>query len=135
MGKTEKPQAGAVEKPATDAQLGLIRELMNELNHAILPDKWEGKALNRIQASEVVHYLKEVKVRDQALRAQNVEEPRFDKIGFGLVYKLVWRACEKMPTAAKPEQSNFEDIVNAEYKSFKKCQAACRQFVQDGGLQ
>ena len=135
MVKENVPQAAVEEKAATDAQLKLIRDLMAELSYAILPEKWEGKALNRTQASEVVHYLKESKVRDQALRSQNAAVPQFDKIGFGMVYKLVWRACSETPLATKPSKQQFTDMVIGEYEVFKDAQAACKEYVKDGGLE
>ena len=130
--KTEKKVQE--EKPATEAQFKLIRDLMSELGHAILPEKWEGKVLNRVQASEVVHYLKEQKVRDQALRAANAKASQFDKIGFGMVYKLVWRAALEAPHATKLGQHGFIEMVIGEYEVFKDAQKACRQHVEDGGL-
>ncbi len=129
--KTEKKVQE--EKPATEAQFKLIRDLMSELGHAILPEKWEGKVLDRIQASAVVHYLKEQKVRDQALRAANAKATSFDKIGFGMVYKLVWRACSDTPHAMKPGKYSFIEMVIGEYEVFKAAQKACREHIEEGG--
>jgi len=135
MEKENVPQAAVEEKAATDAQLKLIRDLMAELSYAILPDKWEGKILNRTQASEVVHYLKESKVRDQALRSQNAPVPQFDKIGFGMQYKLCWNATLAEVFKAAVIRDGFQAAMTEEYKFFKECQEACKRFVQDGGLE
>lgn len=134
MEKSSTEKKEQEEKPATDAQMRLITELQMEVNMPVLPEEYQNRTLNRQEASACVHLLKEMKVRDQALRAANEPKPLFDKIGFGMVYKLVWKACEALPTAHKPDLGTFIDRTNAEYAVFKKCQEACRQFVQDGGL-
>ncbi len=135
MEKSSTEKKGQAEKSATNAQFKLIRELMAETNSAILPEKYEGKILNSDKASECIQYLKDLKSRQYQERKNHETGVVFDKIGFGMVFKLLWRACCEMPTASKPSKTTFEDMLCREYKVFKDAQEACRQFVADGGLE
>ena len=121
-------------QPATSSQINLILQLYQETNYSRQYTEAELLNLDREEASRHIHVLKETKVQSQALRALNERVPEFDKPGFGMVYKLIWRACAEMPLAVKPCKSDFTDRVIGEYKLFKDAQEACRKFVQDGGL-
>ncbi|KKL99945.1 hypothetical protein LCGC14_1809390 [marine sediment metagenome] len=134
MEKSSTEKKGQAEKGATNAQFKLIRELMAETNSAILPEKYEGKILNSDKASECIQYLKDLKSRQYQERKNHETGVVFDKIGFGMVFKIVSRRAYEEPRSLKPTLDEFSDELNANYKIFKHCQEACRQFVADGGL-
>ena len=128
--KVEKQE----EKPATKSQINLILQLYQETDYKRQYTEAELLNLNSEQASRHIHVLKETKVQSQALRALNERVPDFDKPGFGMVYKLIWRACAEMQLATKPSQEDFIDRVLGEYTLFKRTQAECRKQLQDSGF-
>ena len=130
--KTEKKEQA--ERLATEAQWKLCQQLYDETNYFRQYDYASFMELAREDASKHIAKVKEEKVCDSALRAANQQVPQFDKIGFGMVYKLVWKACSETPMAMKPGQEGFTDMVIGEYKVFKAAQAQCSEFVKDGGL-
>ena len=134
MEKSSTEKKGQANKPATDAQFKLIRELMAETNSAILPEKYEGKILNSDSASECIQYLKDLKSRQYQERKNHETGVVFDKIGFGMVYKLVWRAWNDGTMHDRMKKYNFEEVCDYEYFVFKQCQEHTRQAVKDGGL-
>ena len=135
MVKSESSKVEETGQPATSSQINLILQLYQETNYTRQYTEAELLNLDREQASRHIHVLKETKVQSQALRSLNDRVPDFDKIGFGMVYKIVWRACSEMNLAVKPSQADFIDRVCGEYKLFKQAQNECRKFVQEGGLQ
>ena len=134
MVKDESKESKQEEKPATESQIKLIKELYDETNYSRQYPPEALELLGRDEASKHIHLLKETKVRDQALRSVNEPVPQFDKIGFGMVYKLVWRQYAEKGSPLPGRHETFEEMVCGEYKLFKHAQEACRQFVADGGL-
>ena len=134
MVKSDSEKEEVPEKLATERQRALILELYEEIDYKRQFDAITLSVLNRDEASKHIHLLKEVKSRDYQLRKHNEKGVDFDKIGFGMVYKLIWRAMSVSNVAVKPSKIDFIDSVCGEYKLFKDAQEACRQFVQDGGL-
>lgn len=65
---SEKKEQG---KPATESQLDLIGELCDEQGIAIDARHNWLSCSTREQASKAIHELKEMKVRDRALRSTN----------------------------------------------------------------
>ena len=122
------------EKAVTQAQINLIKELYVETNYSRTCGIEELQDLSRSWANKHIQMLKDLKSRQYQERMNHEGGPVFDKIGFGMVFKLLWRACCEMPTASKPSKTTFEDMLCREYKVFKDAQEACRQFVADGGL-
>jgi len=122
-------------KPATDAQMQLIKQLCDELAYSpeaasdmLVPETVEG-------ASQKIHYLKECKLRDAQLRLQNAKVQGFDKITFAMVYKLVWKASAEEPLATKPSKHAFSERVTGEYTLFQQCLKDCKDYVAEGGSQ
>ena len=134
MVKSEKEKAEVSQSDITPAQMKLIAELYLETGYKRQYCQEELAQLDKETASAHIHLLKEYKIRDQALRALNDRVPDFDKIGFGMVFKIVSKRAYEKPMALKPTLDEFSDQLNEEYKIFKYCQDACRQFVKDGGL-
>ena len=134
MVKSESESKEVVEKEITQAQMTLIGELYEETNS---PRQYCPEALAQIsrnKANKHIQFLKDLKSRQYQERKNHETGVQFDKIGFGMVYKIVWRAASETPLAVKMSQHEFEDRLCAEYKVFKDAQEACRQFVKDGGL-
>jgi len=134
MVKSESSKVEETGQPATSSQINLILQLYQETNYTRQYTEAELLNLDREEASRHIHVLKETKVQSQALRALNDRVPDFDKIGFGMVFKIVSKRAYEKPMALKPTLDEFSDQLNEEYKIFKYCQDACRQFVKDGGL-
>ena len=129
----EKPAEGEP-RLATAAQWKLCEQLYEETRWTRQYGKDAFMALPREDASRHIATVKERKVADQGMAAANDTKPQFDKIGFGMVYKLIWKASSEANLATKLSKEQFEDAVIGEYALFKGCQKSCRQWVEDGGL-
>jgi len=119
---------------ATAAQWKLCEQLYEETHWTRTYDKDKFMALPREDASRHIAAVKERKVSEQGMAAANETRQQFDKIGFGMIYKLFWNAASEQNMATKFSEEQFIDAVIGEYKLFKGCQKACRQYVEDGGL-
>ncbi len=134
MVKSETEKKEVPEKTVTQAQINLIVELYEETNYSTRCCIEEMQDFNRDWANKHIQMLKDLKSRQYQERKNHESGPVFDKIGFGMVYKLVHRMCNEMPAAFKPDRNDFIDRMIGEYVLYKKAQEACRQFVKDGGL-
>lgn len=119
---------------ATEAQIKLANQLEEETQYPESVPNDVLRAQSRIVVSNYIHKLKEYKIRNNAIRSAGKLSKDFDKIGFGMVYKLVWRAMSETTLATKPGKQQFEDSVIAEYVVFKAAQQACREHVEGGGF-
>ena len=134
MVKSETEKKEVPEKVVTQAQINLIVELYDETNYSRRYCIEEMQDISREYANKHIQFLKDLKSRQYQERKNHETGDVFDKIGFGMVFKLVWKACEELSTPYKPDLDAFSDRLNAEYAVFKRCQEKCRQFVKDGGL-
>ncbi len=134
MVKSESESKEVTEKTVTQAQINLIKELYEETNYSRPYCIEEMQDISRVQANKHIQFLKDLKSRQYQERKNHETGVQFDKIGFGMVYKLVWRACSETKLATKPSQAEFNDRVLGEYKLFKEIQTACRDWVKEGGL-
>lgn len=122
------------EKLITVAQIKLIAELYEETNYSRNYCPEELQTISRDVANKHIQMLKDLKSRQYQERKNHETGVVFDKIGFGMVYKLIWKAMSVSNGAVKPSKTDFIDSVCGEYKLFKDSQEACKQFVKDGGL-
>jgi len=134
MVKSELDKKGFDKALATQAQIKLITELYEETNYSRRYCIEELQDISRELANKHIQMLKDLKSRQYQERKNHESGPVFDKIGFGMVYKLIWRASSEQSLATKPSKVEFIDAVIAEYVLFKDAQDGCRQFVKDGGL-
>lgn len=135
MDKEIKKSTAGQEKLATEAQIKLIKELYEETHYKHQYTSDMLAYLTREEANKHINFLKETKVRDAQLRSQFPQNKGFDKIAFGLVYKLCRRSVKSNTEGLPPEYLNFKAWVNAEYKLFKECQKYSRKQVEEGGHQ
>ena len=134
MEKSSTEKKEVPEKEITPAQMKLIGELYEETSYTRQYCA-EGLAqISRDVANKHIQMLKDLKSRQYQERKHHETGVQFDKIGFGMVYKLVWRVSSEDKLATKPCKSVFFDRVIGEYKLFKEAQEQCRQFVASGGL-
>ena len=133
MEKETKKNTASQEKLATDAQIKLIKALYEETSCKRCYDDEDLAILSREGANKHINFLKETKVRDAQLRSHYPQNNGFDKIAFGLTYKLVWRASQEQKMAVQPTAQHFIDVVIEEYKLFKDAQKQCRAEVEEGG--
>ena len=122
------------EKLITIAQIKLIAELYEETNYSRQYCAEELPQIDRCVANKHIQMLKDLKSREYQERKNHESGPVFDKIGFGMVYKLVHKAVQERKSTLRPTLDEFSDTLNEEYAIFKHCQENCRQFVKDGGL-
>ena len=134
MVKSETEKKEEPVKGITQAQINLIKELYEETNYARSYCPENLAQISREVANKHIQTLKDLKSRQYQERKNHETGVVFDKIGFGMVYKLVWRASSEDKLATKPSRAVFFDRVIGEYKLFKEAQDECRQFVKDGGL-
>ena len=134
MVNSETESKEVAEKGVTQAQINLIKELYEETNYSRTYCIEELQDISRAVANVHIQMLKDLKSRQYQERKNHETGVVFDKIGFGMVYKLVWRACSNETLATKPNKGVFIDKVIGEYKLFKDAQEEARQFVKDGGV-
>jgi len=121
--------------PATDAQLNLIRQLCDELG--CTPEATE-KALNvqsKEAASERIHYLKESKVRDQALRSANQRVNGFDKIVYAMLYKQYVCPHRQAVFADNCATLGIARAMSMELELYNDTAAFVKAMVKEGGQQ
>ena len=135
MVESESKSEKVPEKGITQAQINLISELYEETNYTRRYCIEELQDISRDVANKHIQMLKDLKSRQYQERKNHESGVVFDKIGFGMVYKLVWKACSNGTLATKPGKVEFCDRMCGEYKLFKDAQEMCREFVKDGGLQ
>jgi len=124
-----------LQSDVTPAQIKLINELYSETDCKQQYGQEELARLDKDTASLHIQYLKDLKSRQYQERKNHDHVADFDKIGFGMVYKLVWKYFVDVKKTPAMDMRTFHDTVISEYKVFKQAQEACRQFVKDGGLQ
>ena len=134
MVKSDSESKEVPEKGITQAQMSLIGELYEETGFKQQYCAEELAQISRDTANKHIQLLLETKSRDYQLRKHNETGVVFDKIGFGMVYKLCWRTVHDEKAQVPLQHYNFERWVIDEYKMFKEVQEDCRQFVKDGGL-
>jgi hypothetical protein len=122
-------------KPATDAQMQLIKQLCDEL--AYKPETASDMlvATTVEDASQKIHYLKECKLRDAQLRLQNAKVNGFDKITFAMLSKLVWSEEDKKYFAHRARECGLEGAFCELYDTYKRVDAAVKAHVAEGGQQ
>ena len=135
MIKSDSEKKEVPEKELSQAQMTLIGELYEETNYTRRYCVEELASISRSAANKHIQMLKDLKSRQYQERKNHESGPVFDKIGFGMVYKLCWKACAEQGLATKPSKCDFIDHVIGEYKLFKETQEQARQFVADGGLE
>lgn len=135
MAEKKKEETEQAVRLATEAQWKLCEQLYEETGYARKYTRDDFMQLEREQASQHIAYLKECKVRDQQLRSQNQRVPQFDKIAFGLCYKLVYNNWDAVGSYAAVNNKTFMDMVVEEYFKFKDTQQHCREQVAEGGQQ
>jgi len=134
MAEQKKEEVKIDMRQATEAQMKLISELLEETQCKEIPPEYTNGKMVRTSANAYINYLMEYKTRDKALRSANKQPASFDKIGFGMVYKLVWRYYVDVKKTPAMDMRTFQDTVIAEYTVFKQAQKACREHVEEGGF-
>jgi len=122
-------------KPATDAQMQLIKQLCDELAYSpeaasdmLVPETVEG-------ASQKIHYLKESKLRNAQLRLYNAKVQGFEKISYAMLYKQFAVPLRQKVFEANCIEHGMDEAMRFEYNVFKRAEAHTKQSVAEGGQQ
>lgn len=129
--KTEKKEQE--EMPATERQLDLIMQLQDEVGESQPETREHAGLRSRKQASSRIHYLKEKKVRETALRSANNNVPSFDKISHAMLFKLVWTEEDRRYFSHCSKIYGFVGAMTELYDTFKKSEAGVRKHVKESG--
>ena len=111
-------QKEAVELTATDSQIKTIKELYSELNYDEQRryDDTYFPILSKEHAGEHIEALIKLKRKQRNASPQGVKG--FDKIGYSMIYKLVWRDWSKIELMASRQSMNFEEWVAYEHQKY-----------------
>lgn len=134
MAKSEKSQAENETPEATELQLKLYLELVEETGYKRAYTPHDFMQLSREEASKAIHFLKEYKLRDQQLRGSGQRVNGFDKISFAMIYKLCWKAMREKYFEENCVDRGFYNAVIHEYEQFREAANRAKQSVQEGGL-
>lgn len=118
---------------ATEAQISLIQQLYEEMGYKERRENMELESMTREQASEHVHFLKEMKVRDQAQRSNNQRVKGFDKISHAMLFKLMWCEEEREYYAHRAREFGNVSAMCELYDGFKASEAGVKAHVEEGG--
>lgn len=128
---TPQKQEKQDERPATEAQIKLANALETELNYAeSVPDEVL-RTQSRTVVSDYIHKLKEMKVRDQALRAANNNVPQFDKIALAMLYKVYITDADKTYFENRCRMLGKTGAMTEVYDEYKKVQEGVRKHVAE----
>lgn len=118
---------------ATFEQRKLIRQLEEEL--AVPADKKytvpELEELTKDNASTVIENMLAQKRKLNPSSGNGCNG--FDKISFGMVYKLVYANWENIHSYAAAKQLTFREVVAEEYARYKECHDFVKAKAQEGG--
>ena len=134
MVKSDKEIESVPYKQLSQAQMKLIGELYEETNYSKQYCVEELGRLDRDVANKHIQFLKDLKSREYQDRKNHESGPVFDKIGFGMCFKIACKNSLNKRAVIKPSMDQFADECIDLYKIFKHAQERCREFVKDGGL-
>lgn len=133
MAEQEKSENGNTEKPASKAQYRLIGQLIEETEFKEIPLTYTNETMLLGDACDVIDFLKDLKSQQYQDRMNHRGKSSFDKIGFGMCFKLLYNNWNEVSSSAMVNNKSFEDMVIALYHQFKENQQACRKSVEESG--
>ena len=134
MVESESKSEKVPEKGITQAQINLISELYEETNYTRRYCIEELQDISRDVANKHIQMLKDLKSRQYQERKNHESGVVFDKIGFGMNYKLFAPSVRMDIFKRNVVEFGFNTAIAIEYDCYKKAQEACRQSVKDSGL-
>jgi len=115
--------------PITKAQEKLIDSLIEETNKEMVFDTFIEHRMSKKEAMSYIDLLKDLKNRQYQERRGGQTSPKFDKICYAMIYKLVWNSVQGKPIERPWKYDSFADWVFAEYSKFKECQQCAEKQV------
>ena len=121
------------EETATDSQIKTIKELYSELNYDEQRryDDTYFPILSKVHAGEHIEALIKLKRKQANPVPQGTKV--FDKIGYSMIYKLVWRDWDKIRLVASRQSMNFEEWVAYEHHRYKQALAFAEKYGKGSG--
>lgn len=133
MAESEKKENGNGERPATKSQCALIGKLLQETGSTEIPASYTNETMTVKEACDYIDYLKELKSRDYQDRMNGKRVDGFDRIAFGMIYKLCWRAISEDNPHCRPCDEDFIDKVYREYNLYLATRDYVKSKVAEGG--
>ena len=133
MTKNDKKESSEQIVYATDLQIKTIKELYSELDydkHRSFDDK-DFPKLSKQDAGEHLEYL--IKLKRATTRNGNGKQNGFDKIGYSMIYKLVWRNWGEISKRNSTVYKCLKDVVLEEYQMYKEALEFAEKAVKGSG--
>ena len=132
--KNKKEKVANEEEPkANELQIKTIKELYSETDYP-KSRQWNDEELlllSKLDAGTHIEALIKVKRATNGNGHNNVKG--FDKIGYSMIYKLVWRDWEKLSSNAFAKDISFSEAVLAEYLKYKNALEFADKAVRESG--
>lgn len=129
----EKSSSG--EAQATERQWTLCQQLYAETGYERQYTEAAFMQLTREEASKHIAFLKEYKLRAQQEALNNHKVNGFDKISFGMVYKMVWKDAIEKASKGLVFREDFLHRCYEEYILFKDAAEYTKRKVAGSGQQ
>jgi len=134
MVNSESKSKEVPDKWITQAQINLIVELYEETNYSRRYCIEELQDISRELANKHIQMLKDLKSRQYQDRKNHESGVVFDKIGYGMNYKLFAPSVRMDIFKRNVVEFGFNAAIDMEYACYKKAQEHSRQAVKDSGL-
>jgi hypothetical protein len=120
-------------KPATEAQVALALQLYKECDYA---RKYSEAELRKLSCEDLSLHIAKVKDFKNAQSQNALEQARvngFDKIGFGMVYKLFVSEADRQYFVHRCVLVGINEALYEQYLAYKEAADYCKTKVAEGG--
>ena len=130
MAKEKKEEARSEGNLATEKQKELIKALYTETGYKRQYNEIELNGIYNEEAQKHIDFLLGYK-RSQINGGKNTENATgFNKIEFGMIYKLVWRYYAETRTGMPASQQSLKKLLLAEYEFYMEARAFVKSAVE-----
>lgn len=123
MVSQEKEETRSKAASATPKQVHLIKDLYSETGYKRKYSDDDLFHMENKEAQKHIDFL--IGYKRAQINGNGKEKPEegFNKIEFGMIYKLCWRYCGEHPNPTIKQGNNFLKLVAMEYTAYKKAMA------------
>jgi len=133
MSDEKKSKSNEQVEIATNSQVLTVKQLYDELDYP-KNRRYENKELKYLSKKDAgVHIEALIKLKRCAKGNGNVNASGFDKIGYSMIYKLVYREWNSLQTNAALKDMSFSEVVLQEFLKYKNAIAKAEEYVKGSG--
>ncbi len=133
MTNNDKKESSEQIDYATSLQTNTIKELYNELTYP-KSRRFDDKDLSLLSKADAGNHIEALIKLKRATNGNGKGSPKgFDKIGYSMIYKLVWRDWDKLSSNAFFKDVSFSEAVLMEYEKYKGALEFAEKSVNGSG--